>query len=95
VVRAAVVPVQDDLRGEEVKDHVQLTEGLGPADTTPERIFAHCRISLASFKIPRYLSYVDAFPLNDSGRVLKSAPTDGAGGGMRKDSFDRIDGLSR
>ncbi|MDP6108130.1 MAG: AMP-binding protein, partial [Candidatus Brocadiia bacterium] len=95
VVRAAVVPVPDDRRGEEVMAHVQLAEGRGPADTTPERIFAHCRESLASFKVPRYLAYVDAFPLNDSGRVRKSALIAPSGGDMRKGAFDRIDGLWR
>ena len=71
VIRAAVVPVPDELRSEEVKAYVQLTDGRGPADLTPEQIFAHCRERLASFKVPRYLAYVDGFPLNDSGRVLK------------------------
>ena len=95
VIRAAVVPVPDELRSEEVKAYVQLTDGRGPADLTPEQIFAHCRERLASFKVPRYLAYVDGFPLNDSGRVLKSALFDPSGGDMRKGAFDRVDGVWR
>ncbi len=95
VVRAAVVPVPDEMRGEEVMAYVQLAEARAPADTTPEQIFAHCRSNLASFKVPRYLAYVDAFPLNDSGRVLKSALIDRSGGDTRKGAFDRVDGIWR
>ena len=95
VIRAAAVPIPDDLRGEEVKAYVQLADGRGPADTPPDQIFEHCRQHLASFKVPRYLAYIEAFPLNDSGRVRKSALFDSSGGDMRMDAFDRVDGIWR
>lgn len=68
---AAIVPVPDDYREEEVKAYIQLSPGLSPEDVPPERILAHCADHLAAFKIPRYLEYRDSFPLTDSQRVQK------------------------
>ena len=54
VVEAAVVPVPDELRGEEVKAYIQLKPG---DDVPPEEIIAFCRRSLAAFKVPRFIEY--------------------------------------
>jgi crotonobetaine/carnitine-CoA ligase len=76
---AAVIPVPDDIRGEEVKAYVLLTEGCAAADLPPEEIVAHCADRLAAFKVPRYVEYrsVD-FPRTPTMRVrkeeLKAAP---------------------
>lgn len=68
---AAVVPVPDDYRGEEVKAYVSLMPGLSRDDLPPARILAHCEAHLAKFKVPRYIEYRDAFPRTESGRVQK------------------------
>jgi acyl-CoA synthetase (AMP-forming)/AMP-acid ligase II len=94
VREAAVVPVPDELRGEEVKAYVQLMPGKTRDDVPPEAIFAHCRRDLASFKIPRYLAYRDGFPYGPADRVEKHklvAESDD----LRRDSFDRVDGVWR
>ncbi|WP_431859217.1 class I adenylate-forming enzyme family protein [Azospirillum sp.] len=68
---AAVVPVPDDYRGEEIKAYILLAPGVDPSTCPPERIADHCARHLAAFKVPRYYEYRDAFPLTDSQRVQK------------------------
>jgi crotonobetaine/carnitine-CoA ligase len=69
---AACVPVPDDLRGEEIKAFVQLQPGESPSSATPEALLAFARGRLAPFKVPRYVEYVDRFPLTASERIEKS-----------------------
>jgi crotonobetaine/carnitine-CoA ligase len=68
---AAVVPVPDELRGEEVKAFVQLQPGHTPATAPPEAILGFVRSRLAAFKVPRFLEYIERFPLTPSERIAK------------------------
>lgn len=91
---AAVVPVPDDYRGEEVKAYIQLGPGKTPEDVSPDTIFEHCARDLAAFKVPRYIEYRDGFPYGPSDRVEKhkliaEVPD------LRANSFDRVDQLWR
>jgi long-chain acyl-CoA synthetase/crotonobetaine/carnitine-CoA ligase len=70
---AAVVPVPDPLRREEVKAYLKLREGLTHADVTPSAVFEHCARHLAPFKVPRYLQYVEGdFPRTPSRKIAKN-----------------------
>jgi crotonobetaine/carnitine-CoA ligase len=72
IAEAAVVPVPDDIRGEEVKAFVVLDAGLTPAALPPARILAHCAERLAAFKVPRFLRYRDTpLPRSTSGKPQK------------------------
>lgn len=73
VLEAAVLPVPDTLRGEEVKAYLLLEEGRTKDDVSPASIGAHCAQNLAKFKIPRYLEYVTEFPRTPSLKIKKSA----------------------
>jgi acyl-CoA synthetase (AMP-forming)/AMP-acid ligase II len=68
---AAVVPVPDELRGEEVKAYIVLKAGYTRENTSPESILEHAREQLAYFKIPRFLECVDDLPRTPSERVEK------------------------
>lgn len=71
VVEAAVVPVPDQLRGEEVKAYVHLKPG---ETLPPEEIVAFCRANLAAFKIPRFIEYRETdFERTPSMRVQKQS----------------------
>lgn len=71
VVEAAVVPVPDTLRGEEVKAYLQLRPGDSFA---PEEVIAFCRQNLAAFKIPRFIEFRDSdFERTPSMRVQKQS----------------------
>lgn len=68
VQEAVVVPVPDELRGEEVKAYIRLKPGVTEAQLPPAAIIEHCRGRLASFKLPRYIEYRRApFPLSAAG----------------------------
>ena len=94
IVEAAVMPVPDDLRKEEVKAYVILTPGLTRIEVPPEAIIAHARKYLAPFKLPRYIEYRSEFPRTPSNKIrkpalLKEKPD------LRADSWDRVDGVWR
>jgi crotonobetaine/carnitine-CoA ligase len=94
VKEAAVVPVPDPVRGEEVKAYIQLQDGVSRSDVPPERILAHCEAGLARFKIPRYIAYRDSFSYTASDRVEKKKLTDDVAD-LRADSYDRVDKVWR
>jgi crotonobetaine/carnitine-CoA ligase len=76
---AAVVPVPDDLRGEEVKAYVVPND-----EVTPDELAEFCGDRLAYFKVPRYWEFTAELPLTASERVSK--------GELRRDpagSYDR------
>lgn len=73
LMEAAVLPVPDPLRGEEVKAYLLLAEGRTRDDVPPEAVLSHCAKNLAKFKIPRYLEYVSEFPRTPSLKIKKSA----------------------
>lgn len=74
--RAAVVPVPDPLFMQEVKA-VLVTDG----EVSAEELWRWCSDRMASYKVPRYIEFTDALPINGSGRVQKqllvSAPSSG------------------
>jgi crotonobetaine/carnitine-CoA ligase len=65
---AALVPVPDDLRGEEAKAYVATDGTVSAAE-----LAAYCGERLAYFKVPRYWELRDELPLTASARVAKGA----------------------
>jgi acyl-CoA synthetase (AMP-forming)/AMP-acid ligase II len=68
VVEVAVVGVPDDYWGEAVHAFVVGREGEPLSDSD---IVEHCRLSLASYKKPKSVSFVSHLPKNAYGKVLK------------------------
>ena len=66
---AAVVGVPDDYWGEAGKAFLVLDPG---AKLPPEAVIAACKQSLAGYKIPRHVAYIDVLPRNAAGKVLKT-----------------------
>ena len=65
-----VIGVPDKRFGEELCAWVMLREGT---TVTPEEIKDFCRGQIAHYKIPRYIKFVDAFPMTVTGKVQKFA----------------------
>ena len=66
VAEAAVVGWPSPERGEEVAAFV-----VRRADVTEHALIAHCRGSLAPYKIPKAVFFLDALPKSGMGKVLK------------------------
>jgi fatty-acyl-CoA synthase len=63
-----VFGVPDRKFGEEIAAWVRLNEG---ATLTEDELRDYCRGKLAHFKIPRYVRFVDEFPMTVTGKVQK------------------------
>jgi fatty-acyl-CoA synthase len=68
VLDVAVVGVPDAKYGEAVCACIQLRGGMS---ATEEEIREFCRDQIAHYKVPRYVRFVDGFPLTISGKVQK------------------------
>jgi fatty-acyl-CoA synthase len=64
-----VIGVPSERYGEEVMAWVKLREGARPI--SDEALVAFCRGKIATFKIPRYLKFVDGFPMTVTGKIQK------------------------
>ena len=62
----ALIGVSDDRLGEVGCAFVILRE-----DTQPDDIYLWCRENMANFKVPRYIEYLDTFPLTGSNKISK------------------------
>jgi fatty-acyl-CoA synthase len=68
VEQVEVVGVPDPKFGEEVAAWIKLREGQTVSEA---EIREYCQGKLAHFKIPRYIRFVDAFPMTVTGKVQK------------------------
>jgi fatty-acyl-CoA synthase len=68
VADVQVVGVPDEKYGEELCAWVRLIDGQSATD---EEIRDFCRAALARFKVPRYVLFVDEFPMTVTGKVRK------------------------
>jgi fatty-acyl-CoA synthase len=63
-----VIGVPDARYGEELMAWVRLREG---AQLSEDDVRTYCRGRIAHFKIPRYVKFVDSFPMTVTGKVRK------------------------
>ena len=63
-----VIGVPDKRYGEEIMACIILKE---PGSMTVEEMTAYIKASMARHKVPRYIEFVDAFPMNAAGKILK------------------------
>jgi fatty-acyl-CoA synthase len=68
IAEVQVVGVPDPRMGEELCAWVRLKPGETAEE---EEIRAFCRGQIAHYKIPRYVRFVDAFPMTVTGKVQK------------------------
>ena len=68
IVDVQVIGVPDAKYGEELMAWVKLKDG---ETATPDEFQDFCRGQIATFKIPRYWKFVDAYPLTVTGKIQK------------------------
>ena len=70
VQACAVVGVPDVRLGERVG---AVIEPVGGQQPDPAEILAHCRVGLASYKVPERLAFVERLPRNQMGKIPRAA----------------------
>lgn len=83
VADVAVIGVPDERWGEALLACIIPVDGRRPA---PQELQAFMKGRLAGFKIPRLYEFVDAFPRNASGKVLKREMRDDLAGRSQADA---------
>lgn len=68
VARAAVIGVPDERLGEVAKAYLVVAGG---ANLSEASVIAWSRDNMANYKVPRSVSFVENFPMNAGGKVLK------------------------
>ena len=63
-----VIGVPDEQYGEEIMACIILKKG---ESMTEEEMKAYIRDHMARHKVPRYIDFVDSFPMNAAGKILK------------------------
>ena len=70
VRQAAVIGIPDERLGEV---GMAFVVGRPGSSSTPEDIITWSRDQMANYKVPRVVRFVDALPLNATGKVIKDA----------------------
>ncbi len=68
VENVSVLGVPDPRFGEVGLAVIKVTEGMNP---TVDNIINHCKVNLANFKVPKYVWFVDEYPMTQSGKIRK------------------------
>ena len=72
VAEAAVIPVKDEARGEEIKALIVWRDGLaGRRAADLAALIDHCRRNLAPFKVPRFFQSRASLPKTGSSKIAK------------------------
>ncbi|WP_219192725.1 AMP-binding protein [Bacillus paralicheniformis] len=68
ILDVQIVGVPDETFGEEVSAWIKLKSG---ASLTADELKEYCKGKIARYKIPRYIAFVEEFPMTASGKVQK------------------------
>ena len=74
-----VIGVPDDQYGEEIMACIILKEG---ESMTVDEMKQYIRDHMAKHKVPKYIDFVDSFPMNAAGKILKFK--------MREDAVEKL-----
>ena len=78
VVECAVIGAPDAERGQVVQAHIVLAEGVEPDDATQLRLQDYVKATIAPYKYPRSVKFVEALPKTQTGKIqrfrLRSQP---------------------
>ena len=71
IIECAVIGTPDDLLGEAPKAYVVIKNfNHTLIEQYKDEITEHCKKSLPSFKVPKYIEFIESLPKNTSNKVL-------------------------
>jgi len=68
VLEVCTIGVPDAYRGENVKTYIVVKPGQ---TLTEDEVKAFCRDSLAAYKVPKLVAFIDALPKSAVGKILR------------------------
>jgi 2-aminobenzoate-CoA ligase len=71
VKECAVIGVPDAERGQIVQAHVVLKEGVAPSAECAKRLQDHVKATIAPFKYPRSVKFIEALPKTQTGKIQR------------------------
>ncbi|WP_420395189.1 AMP-binding protein [Nioella sp.] len=71
VAECAVVAAPDEARGSIVEAHVVLAEGHTASDALVELLQTHVKSTIAPYKYPRRVQFIEALPKTPTGKILR------------------------
>jgi 2-aminobenzoate-CoA ligase len=71
VKECAVVGVNDEERGQIVEAHVVLNDGIAADRETVRRLQDHVKATIAPYKYPRSVKFIDALPKTQTGKIQR------------------------
>ncbi|HEU4380275.1 MAG TPA: benzoate-CoA ligase family protein [Hyphomicrobiaceae bacterium] len=71
VAECAVVGVPSEARGQIVEAHVVLKQGIAGDETCSKRLQEHVKATIAPYKYPRSVKFVDALPKTQTGKIQR------------------------
>ncbi|MFM7463326.1 MAG: AMP-binding enzyme, partial [Actinomycetota bacterium] len=71
VAETAVVGMPDDERGMVVTAYVVVRDGFSPGDELAKEIQGHVKATIAPYKYPRKINFVDALPKTTTGKLQR------------------------
>ena len=72
VAMVAVAAIDDDLKGQVAKAFVVRKSS---SSCTEQEIIEHCKVHLASYKVPRAVCFLEDLPKTSTGKILRRALT--------------------
>ena len=72
VSESGVVAAPDEERGNIVEAHVVLKEGVSGDDAAIKRLQDHVKATIAPYKYPRSVVFIDALPKTETGKIQRS-----------------------
>jgi 2-aminobenzoate-CoA ligase len=71
VKECAVIGAPDEGRGQIVEAHIVLVEGVIPGVDTAKRLQDHVKATIAPFKYPRSVKFIEALPKTQTGKIQR------------------------
>jgi 2-aminobenzoate-CoA ligase len=71
VKECAVIGMPDEERGQIVQAHVVLKDGVAPSAECAKRLQDHVKATIAPFKYPRSVKFIEALPKTQTGKIQR------------------------